>query len=1585
MKQIWKRLGSLLLCLAMVLSLLPARAAAEEMVYLIRNEQDFFNIVNNPTANYRLEADLDLHVLPGPISRFPEMATATFTGSLDGNGHTIRYGLRYVEGLTDYSLFGGAVNGAEFTNLTLCPDINLNLPEDSRTYNIAPLCVNGKDFIVTGVEVIGKINVTGGGESTVEVNSLSRGGFACYCSTDVDVWVNVSEYTGVQYLGLNDGRDEDTYRGEAYFCQVNGSVSLVGAVERVYQLSNATDCTTNQEMTVWTAYPWLWLEMDRKGSFNQLQSDVFVGRMDGVEEELAGDVYLLNECVGSSFSGTVSVADCSPVITGAWLCEGVELDCGISTQNSSSAIKGIVDSKDSDYRGSLYGSGENGYVTGLQGSQRCTFEGELLVASEDGGELIGAVHCEDCVIKSNAQINADGDYAFAYGLQECTDSSFEGTLSASNTGGDAHVHGAANSTGCLVIADLIAQGKDPVLGSTVWLVDDDSYYEGMVRASRISGIGSNSAAVADMYAVYSAGIFCGSNSYFSGNLTSQGENCHVELYSIGSAESLCSNTVAQMNISMTAGDASFNSVSRGNNNSFSGNVAISASNHAEIHGPVPATVYNPLVGTWNTAGIPGDPGVVYYHTTALPCDREHSEYVHVYNPADDFVADEHYERMIRVTDRGIANVSPGDASAGWNGSVSPDGSFDFEMESGKKPEQEPSSYILQLQDLTGAPISGVRLLLGGNLYTTDANGQVSFKGDSGEISPLQVQMLNSENLYETVYAREVCYLVPNIVNILRLDLSEHKIEVTIAEEDRFSSDVVCGTLFKEDEPVEYLETVLTLTPKEAFTEVEMCVTLPEGFSFELDELVYEETIPVGVLSEETTVSPPKIYPIYLPDLTDANPRSLAVKITAKDSAGKSIEEESQVDFFVPNDVRDVTPSLGSDIPGTENYIFSLDSAMGSGSAYNSETARLASMRSRMAYNDHYIKNFLIWGMGFSDLDSQNNFTLCGRHFAYKKIIQNGELKNLVYVAIRGTSDGWEAAGDLNLGDSYEHDGFKNAAEYVQEGLNSYCSTHKLTAENTIYLVTGHSKGAGVANILGNWLNHNSKLARKENVSVYTFATPTIDKLIVDEIINVSGNNNIFNFVNYQDAIRNAPSMKYYGRYGKTFYFAFDTAPTGATIHNDGYGTYILPSDGGGFTISELLNGILYETNNTASDIVRALHRVKLLISVVEEIYGGTWKDVVKELKAAHSMSLYYKAVKNGFTSASLAQINARTEEAFAYFIDKTLQVQPVETVINIFKCPINLYVENELGEEVASIVDKQVTCTDENLIVMVQDDALIVGYAEGDADRYAIRVEGYDDGTMTHSVQTVSNDGLEVLTQRKEIPIVKNGTYELEQGIVVTSGETLADAQDAYAKYETEEAMEEALDGLFGTPETPPTEPVYINPFVDVFEVDYYYDPVLWAVNKGITNGLSADTFGPNSTCTRGQIVTFLWRANNSPEPRSSNNPFCDVSSSDYFYKAVLWAVEEGITAGTSATTFSPEAPCTRGQVATFLYRAEKASVSGGSNIFTDITPGTYYYDAVLWAVANGITNGMGEGLFAPENPCTRGQIVTFLHRAMTE
>ena len=172
--------------------------------------------------------------------------------------------------------------------------------------------------------------------------------------------------------------------------------------------------------------------------------------------------------------------------------------------------------------------------------------------------------------------------------------------------------------------------------------------------------------------------------------------------------------------------------------------------------------------------------------------------------------------------------------------------------------------------------------------------------------------------------------------------------------------------------------------------------------------------------------------------------------------------------------------------------------------------------------------------------------------------------------------------------------------------------------------------------------------------------------------------------------------------------------------------------------------------------------------------------------------------------------------------------------------------------------------------------------------------------------------------------------------------------------------------------------------FTDVRSDAYYYDAVVWAVEQGITAGTSATTFSPDASCTRAQMVSFLWRAAGSPEPQGSTNPFADVQAGTYYYDAVLWAVEQGITAGTSATTFSPDVTVTRGQTVTFLHRSAGSPITDNANPFIDVEASAYYAKAVQWAVDRSITSGTSATTFSPDSPCTRAQIVTFLYRNRT-
>ena len=254
--------------------------------------------------------------------------------------------------------------------------------------------------------------------------------------------------------------------------------------------------------------------------------------------------------------------------------------------------------------------------------------------------------------------------------------------------------------------------------------------------------------------------------------------------------------------------------------------------------------------------------------------------------------------------------------------------------------------------------------------------------------------------------------------------------------------------------------------------------------------------------------------------------------------------------------------------------------------------------------------------------------------------------------------------------------------------------------------------------------------------------------------------------------------------------------------------------------------------------------------------------------------------------------------------------------------------------------------------------------------RYTVSVPSVANGSVSVTPTSATKGATVTIT------VKPNEGYELGKLTVTDqSGNRLSLTDKGNGKHTfTMPAGKVSVDATFAKIE------MTIN-FRDVKQSDYYYDAVKWAVEKGITEGTSATTFSPNVSCTRAQMVTFLWRAAGSPVPKSTNNPFKDINSTDYFYNAVLWAVENDITTGTGADTFSPNAKVNRAQTVTFLYRAAGSPASGSSS-FSDVPESAYFAKAVAWADANDITNGTSNVKFSPNADCTRGQIVTLLYRA---
>lgn len=262
--------------------------------------------------------------------------------------------------------------------------------------------------------------------------------------------------------------------------------------------------------------------------------------------------------------------------------------------------------------------------------------------------------------------------------------------------------------------------------------------------------------------------------------------------------------------------------------------------------------------------------------------------------------------------------------------------------------------------------------------------------------------------------------------------------------------------------------------------------------------------------------------------------------------------------------------------------------------------------------------------------------------------------------------------------------------------------------------------------------------------------------------------------------------------------------------------------------------------------------------------------------------------------------------------------------------------------------------------------------------------------TYTVSVEDPDNGSIRVSPSRAErgdtvtITVTPDDGYELDRITITDADGDKIDVERVSSTRYTFEMPRGRVTveaEFVAIEEEPEPEPTPDLPFVDVSESAWYYDAVAWAVENGITSGTSATTFSPDASCTRAQMVTFLWRAAGSPEPETSVNLFTDISESAYYYEAVLWAVERGITNGTSATTFSPDATVTRGQTVTFLWRNAGSPVATNTS-FNDVEMDAYFAAAVAWAASEGITSGTSATTFSPNNACTRAQIVTFLYRA---
>ena len=621
-----------------------------------------------------------------------------------------------------------------------------------------------------------------------------------------------------------------------------------------------------------------------------------------------------------------------------------------------------------------------------------------------------------------------------------------------------------------------------------------------------------------------------------------------------------------------------------------------------------------------------------------------------------------------------------------------------------------------------------------------------------------------------------------------------------------------------------------------------------------------------------------------------------------------------------------------------------------------------------------------------------------------KYIQNpdGSTDTLIAVPIRGGGYGAEWASNFHVYPTYSdggHQGFRAAAGKVLSGLGNYISKQEIKGDLKIWVV-GFSRGAAVANLLGRLLNMTTpecasavngrdyssstvggRHLSEEDIYVYTFATPAgASQKSADKY----SDPNIFNIVSPVDLVPHvAPTAWGFTRYGTTLTlpaknsdqlwnkFAEISGISGKKGIGEAQRLTINEFCRESFRISGntpyVFNGVPYISiqqkvmDSLAKQLGKAQDADFSVITVFQLLFSAVRSDVTWGPTAALLLRLETIGLAH-YPEHYLARLetDGLQDESDFDAISRTRSVRisaadGSETRNKNFQVSFLSAAGRSAGTYAAGV------CTSGEVSVEMTDIGLIATFPAG-AD-YTFTVSGADAGKLAMTVYAYDGEELEPARTMdwNSLPS-KNG-----------STCTVYVPEEPYDDFYVKDAG--------GKDHYPDSDSESSLPFTDVPQGSFFYDAVRWAVDEGVTSGTTATTFSPYRGCTRGQVVTFLWRAAGCPEPRSSRNPFVDVPANSFCHDAVLWAAEEGITTGVTADRFQPNATVTRGQVVTFLWRWDGSPTAQKTSGFRDVAASSFCAEAVSWAVAQGVTKGTTATTFAPSQTCTRGQIVTFLYR----
>lgn len=580
----------------------------------------------------------------------------------------------------------------------------------------------------------------------------------------------------------------------------------------------------------------------------------------------------------------------------------------------------------------------------------------------------------------------------------------------------------------------------------------------------------------------------------------------------------------------------------------------------------------------------------------------------------------------------------------------------------------------------------------------------------------------------------------------------------------------------------------------------------------------------------------------------------------------------------------------------------------------------------------------------------------------KTINYSGNDTTLILCAVRGGGYKSEWADNFNVGTNGNHRGFDTQAKKVTAAIDKYISDNNINKNSVKIWITGFSRAAATSNIAAHYLN---EIYGGENVYAYCFECPQgVNKSHIKSV-----DKNIFNIVNDIDLVPYvAPSGWIFGRYGITCYIP-------AQSQFEDFSTYLEAKKK-----MSLEYGKVYMAANKGVENLDIKYYIspekdgqaELLDSLFNRISGSISRQSANDslLEAVQNvLASFYRGMQT-VEGRDISKIKIR--EGNGLYLTISIAGKDISVDDLIIKHYDLLDNGKFSKSELLLLIATEIKNKQENRSTSIFDSDAFISFHNAD-------------GREIYSQKLATGDEME----------------EIFDSIVVTAIETLWDAGGNFS------SVVEMISDLFDShyPELclswlDATTSIEIKkddefrlivnedssffaPFIDVSSSDYYYEPVLWAIENGITNGTSETTFSPNDLCTNSHIITFLWRSLGQPifiDEKLNINPFTDVTENDYFYESAIWAYNSGLAVGESM--FSPNQSCTRASTVYFLWQAAGSPEPVGTLNFIDVSVNDEYADAVVWAVENGITNGTGSVTFSPNDTCTRGQIVTFLYRA---